>query len=455
MRLLFTCCHPALAPEAQCALALRTLGGLTTREIARGFVEPESTTAQRLVRAKRKIREAGIPYEVPPLARLPERIDTVLGVLYLIFNEGYAATDDDSLLRPDLMAEAIRLARLSVELLPDDAEARGLLALMLLTDARRAARTTAAGDLVPLDDQDRSLWNRAQIDEGVRMLDDALAMRRPGPYQTQAAIAALHSTAATAGETDWRQISALYQTLLRQTPTPVVELNLAVAQGMASGLSHALDGIARVEARGELARYHLLPAAKADVLRRLGRPARGGRGLSRGAGAGHQRRRAPVPGAAAGRVRRSLSCTVCSRTDSCARWRAADIRTRPHMSDLRIDKRRVTATLTLTAGDRLIGSLFLAEQAEHHAGPERLLDVLNGPPGFLPVRGGVGAGRPADAAHQPREHRGGRDRLGPRRPGRRPRVPGGRARSPCCCSSPTATSFAACCGSSARSAATG
>ena len=273
LRLLFTCCHPALAPEAQCALALRTLGGLTTREIARGFVEPESTTAQRLVRAKRKIREAGIPFEVPALARLPERIDTVLGVLYLIFNEGYAATDDDSLLRPDLMVEAIRLARLSVELLPADSEARGLLALMLLTDARRAARTTAAGDLVPLDDQDRSLWNRAQIEEGVRILDDALAMRRPGPYQTQAAIAALHSTAATAGETDWRQISALYQTLLRQTPTPVIELNLAVALGMSSGLSHALDGIARVEARGDLARYHLLPAAKADVLRRLGRPA--------------------------------------------------------------------------------------------------------------------------------------------------------------------------------------
>ena len=271
LRLLFTCCHPALAPEAQCALALRTLGGLTTREIARGFVEPEPTTAQRLVRAKRKIRDAGIPYEVPPLSRLPERVDTVLGVLYLIFNEGYAATDDDSLLRPNLMAEAIRLARLATELLPDDAEAQGLLALMLLTDARRAARTTASGDLVPLDDQDRSLWDRAQIDEGVRLLDDALARRRPGPYQTQAAIAALHSTAATARDTDWRQIAALYQTLLRHTPTPIVELNAAVAQGMSDGLAHALDGIARVEARGELTRYHLLPAAKADVLRRLGR----------------------------------------------------------------------------------------------------------------------------------------------------------------------------------------
>ena len=273
LRLLFTCCHPALAPDAQCALALRTLGGLTTREIARGFVEPESTTAQRLVRAKRKIREAGIPYEVPALARLPERIDTVLGVLYLIFNEGYAATDDDSLLRPNLVAEAIRLARLSVDLLPADAEVRGLLALMLLTDARRAARTTVGGDLVPLDDQDRSLWNREQIAEGVRILDEALALRRPGPYQTQAAIAALHSTATTAAETDWRQICALYEALLRQSPSPIVELNLAVAVGMSHGLRHALDGIARVEASGDLDRYYLLPAAKADVLRRLGHPA--------------------------------------------------------------------------------------------------------------------------------------------------------------------------------------
>ena len=273
LRLLFTCCHPALAPDAQSALALRTLGGLTTREIARGFVEPESATAQRLVRAKRKIREAGIPYEVPPLAKLPERVDTVLGVLYLIFNEGYAATDQDSLLRPNLMAEATRLARLSVELLPSDAEARGLLALMLLTDARGGARLTAQGDLVPLEDQDRSLWNPAHIDEGVQVLDDALALRRPGPYQTQAAIAALHSTAATASDTDWPQIAALYQALLRQTPTPIVELNAVIALGMASGLPHALDGIARIEARGDLARYHLLPAAKADVLRRLGRPA--------------------------------------------------------------------------------------------------------------------------------------------------------------------------------------
>lgn len=271
LRLLFTCCHPALAPEAQSALALRTLGGLTTREIARGFVEPEATTAQRLVRAKRKIRDAGIPYEVPPLARLPERIETVLGVLYLIFNEGYASTDAPSLLRPDLAAEAIRLSRLTVDLLPAHAEARGLLALMLLTDARRAARVTPDGDLVPLEDQDRSLWHGAQIAEGLRLLDEALAMKAAGPYQTQAAIAALHARAADARETDWRQIAALYQILLRMTPTPVVELNAAAAHGMATDLTQALDGIARLEAGGALARYHPLHAAKADILRRLGR----------------------------------------------------------------------------------------------------------------------------------------------------------------------------------------
>jgi len=272
LRLLFVCCHPALSPEARCALALRTLGGLSTREIARAFVEPEATTAQRLVRAKRKIREARIPYAVPPREKLPERIDTVLSVLYLIFNEGYASTDAPSLLRPDLVREAIRLARLSVELLPESTEARGLLSLMLLTDSRRASRVMD-DELVPLEEQDRTLWDRAQIEEGVRLVDEALAAGSPGPYQTQAAIAALHATAATPEATDWLQISALYRTLLRWTPTPVVELNAAVALGLATNLERALEGIARIEERGELAHYHLLPAAKAEVLRRLRRPA--------------------------------------------------------------------------------------------------------------------------------------------------------------------------------------
>jgi RNA polymerase sigma-70 factor, ECF subfamily len=271
LRLLFVCCHPALAPDARWTLALRTLGGLTTREIARAFVEPEATTAQRLVRAKKKIREAHIPFDVPSREKLPDRIDTVLSVLYVIFNEGYASTDAPSLVRPDLVREAIRLARLAVELLPASAEARGLLALMLLTDARRAARLPSGGELVPLDEQDRSLWDRAQIEEGTRVLDEALGLAAPGPYQTQAAIAALHGAAADATETDWPQIAVLYRALLAWTPTPIVELNAAVALGLATNLQSALDWIAQIEARGELARYHWLPAAKADVLRRLGR----------------------------------------------------------------------------------------------------------------------------------------------------------------------------------------
>jgi RNA polymerase sigma-70 factor (ECF subfamily) len=277
LRLLFVCCHPALSPEARWTLALRTLGGLTTREIARGFVEAEATTAQRLVRAKKKIREARIPFEIPAREKLPERIDTVLSVLYLIFNEGYAATDAPSLLRPDLVREAIRLARLAVELLPaspggpGNAEARGLLALMLLTDARRAARLTPDGELVPLEEQDRSLWDRALADEGIHILDQALTMGEPGPYQTQAAIAALHASAATPAETDWPQIAALYRALLAWAPTPVVELNAAVALGLATDLENALEWIDRIERSRELSRYHLLPASKADVLRRLGR----------------------------------------------------------------------------------------------------------------------------------------------------------------------------------------
>jgi RNA polymerase sigma-70 factor (ECF subfamily) len=270
LRLLFVCCHPALSAEARCALALRTLGGLSTREIARAFVEPEATTAQRLVRAKKKIREACIPYEVPRREKLPERIDAVLSVLYLIFNEGYASTDAPSLLRPDLVREAIRLARLAVELLPASTEGRGLLALMLLTDSRRAARMKD-GELVPLEEQDRALWDRAQIEEGVRILDDALASGSPGPYQTQAAIAALHATAATPEHTDWPQIAALYQTLFRFAPTAIVELNAAVALGLSTHLDRALEGIARIEERGELASYYLLPASKGEVLRRLGR----------------------------------------------------------------------------------------------------------------------------------------------------------------------------------------
>jgi RNA polymerase sigma-70 factor, ECF subfamily len=268
LRLLFVCCHPALSPEAQKTLALRTLGGLTTREIARAFVEPESNTAQRLVRAKRKIRDARIPFEVPHRSKLAERVDIVLSVLYLIFNEGYASTDAPSLLRPDLMAEAIRLARLAAELLPGSSEAQGLLALMLLVDARAPARLTADGEFVPLDEQDRTRWRRAHIDEGVLLLDAALARGEPGPHQIQAAIAALHSQPAIAADTDWPQIAALYRALLRQVPTPVVELNAAVALGLAGDMDRALDWIARLEQLPELAHYHLVAASLADLLRR-------------------------------------------------------------------------------------------------------------------------------------------------------------------------------------------
>jgi RNA polymerase sigma-70 factor (ECF subfamily) len=209
---------------------------------------------------------------VPARHKLPERIETVLSVLYLIFNEGYTATDAPSLSRPDLVREAIRLARLAIELLPDEAEARGLLALMLLTDARRAARLTDDGDLVPLEEQNRALWDRAQIDEGVALVDAALAQGAPGPYQTQAAIAALHGTAATAADTDWHQIAALYRVLFIFTPTPIVDLNAIVAYALATNLESALDGIARLETNAELATYYLLPASKADILRRLARP---------------------------------------------------------------------------------------------------------------------------------------------------------------------------------------
>jgi RNA polymerase sigma-70 factor (ECF subfamily) len=271
LRLLFTCCHPAIAPAAQMALALRTLGGLSTREVARAFLEAEATTAQRLVRVQRKIRDARIPYEVPAREALPERLQTVLGVVYLIFNEGYAATADDELVRPDLCAEAIRLARLVAELMPDEPEALGLLALMRLHDARREARVDPSGALVPLEEQDRSRWSIEAIAEGLAILDRALALRRRGPYQIQAAIAALHARAVRAADTDWPQIAALYRGLVAEHPSAVVELNAAVAIAMAEGPERGLAWMDELDASGELAGYHLLPAARADLLRRLGR----------------------------------------------------------------------------------------------------------------------------------------------------------------------------------------
>jgi RNA polymerase sigma-70 factor (ECF subfamily) len=273
LRLVFTCCHPALAQPAQIALALRTLCGLTTREIARAFLEPEATTAQRLVRVKRKILDARIPYEVPDRDVLPERLHAVLGVVYLVFNEGYTATDTPGLLRPDLCAEAIRLARLVAELMPQEPEALGLLALLLLQDSRRDTRIGSDGAIVPLEAQDRARWNRVAITEGLAQLDAALAQRRRGPYQLQAAIAALHAQAIRAEDTDWQQIAALYIGLLRDQPSAVVELNAAVAHAMAEGAESGLAWIEQLTAREALAGYHLLPAAKADLLRRLDRHA--------------------------------------------------------------------------------------------------------------------------------------------------------------------------------------
>jgi RNA polymerase sigma-70 factor (ECF subfamily) len=271
LRLLFTCCHPAIAAPAQMALALRTLCGLSTREISRAFLESEATTAQRLVRAKKKIAEARIPYVVPSREELPDRLSGVLTAIYLVFNEGYSASGGESLLRPDLSSEAIRLARLLVSLLPAEPEALGILALMLLHDARRDARVGSDGALVPLEEQDRLHWDRSKIDEGLAILDRAIAMRRRGPYQLQAAIAALHSKASSAASTDWPQIAALYAALHQMVPTAIVELNAAAAVAMASGPEAGLAWIERVEAGGELGEYHLLPAARADLLRRAGR----------------------------------------------------------------------------------------------------------------------------------------------------------------------------------------
>ena len=272
LRLIFTCCHPALPPDAQVAMTMREVCGLTTEEIARAFLTKPPTVAQRIVRAKAKIRDARIPYVVPSGTDLPERLEAVLRVIYLVFNEGYSASSGGTVTRHDLSGEAIRLGRLLIELLPDP-EAMGLLALMLLHDSRRAARTSPTGDLILLEDQDRSLWNREQIAEGAALVERALSSRQIGAYTVQAAIAAVHGQAATAAATDWGQIVALYEVLLRADPSPVVELNRAVAVAMRDGPAAGLALIDAIMERGELGAYHLAHAARADLCRRLGRTA--------------------------------------------------------------------------------------------------------------------------------------------------------------------------------------
>jgi RNA polymerase sigma-70 factor, ECF subfamily len=269
LRLIFTCCHPALAVDAQVALTLRTLGGLRTPEIARAFLVPEATMAQRLVRAKKKITAAGIPYRVPADHDLPDRLRSVLAVLYLVFNEGYSASGGDALVRRELCAEAIRLGRTLAELMPDEPEVLGLLALMLLQDSRRGARVSPDGELVLLEEQDRSRWDRDQIEDGMAVLNRALANRGPGPYQLQAAIAAVHARAETAEDTDWQEIAALYGRLAEIQPSPVVELNRAAAVAMADGPNRGLELMEPLAS--SLDRYHLFHGARADLLRRLGR----------------------------------------------------------------------------------------------------------------------------------------------------------------------------------------